>query len=132
MSVTLAQLEEQLDELGHTKDEMRQVHTEMAGLEDYLWRVCTTNQELELDLQRKTQDEQRQLRRAESLQVRVQALEESMEAHKQENANLSGHIALETQERQKWQERSFVQQQQLEILSRAHELLRSALRVHAV
>ena len=69
----VGQLEEQLDALGRTKQELRSLRTDMVALEHELYRMSAANEELQRQLRRKDEEAQRQLRRSESLQSQLVA-----------------------------------------------------------
>ena len=127
----VGQLEEQLDALGRTKQELRSLRTDMGALEHELYRMSAANEELQRQLRRKDEEAQRQLRRSESLQSQTQALRARAEGARVEAAGMREHLTAGDEERRRWRDRCLVQQQRLEVTSRANAALLHALRAAA-
>ena len=127
----VGQLEEQLDALGRTKQELRSVRTDMVALEHELYRMSAANEELQRQLRRKDEEAQRQLRRSESLQSQALALRTRVEGARVEAAGMRQQLTAGDEERRRWRDRCLVQQQRLEVTSRASAALLHALRAAA-
>ena len=116
-------LEEQLQALQHTKADMRTLRAHMAGLEDELERLTTANESLRRDLAQKNTLNERQMRRIESQQERIFALEADAEAA----ADLRTSVINVREEGSKWKERCLGAEQRLAEIGRSHELLRATV-----
>jgi chromosome segregation ATPase len=127
----VGQLEEQLDALARTKQELRSVRTGMAALEHELYTMSAANEELRRQLRRKDEEAQRQLRRYESLQAQAHALRTRVEGARAEAAGMREQLSAGDAERRRWRDRCLVQQQRLEVTSRANAALLHALRAAA-
>ena len=116
----VGQLEEQLDALARTKQELRSVRTGMASLEHELYTMSAANEE-----------PQRQLRRYEALQAQAHALRTRVDGARVEAAGMREQLSAGDEERRRWRDRCLVQQQRLEVTSRANAALLHALRAAA-
>ena len=127
----VGQLEEQLDALARTKQELRSVRTGMASLEHELYTMSAANEELRRQLRRKDEEAQRQLRRYEALQAQAHALRTRVDGARVEAAGMREQLSAGDEERRRWRDRCLVQQQRLEVTSRANAALLHALRAAA-
>jgi len=127
----VGQLEEQLDALARTKQELRSVRTGMASLEHELYTMSAANEELRRQLRRKDEEAQRQLRRYEALQAQAHALRSRVDGARVEAAGMREQLSAGDAERRRWRDRCLVQQQRLEVTSRANAALLHALRAAA-
>ena len=116
-------LEEQLTALQHTKADMRDLRTHMAGLEDELEQLSNANNALQRELDRKSELLERHGRRAEAQQDKIFDLEGEAGAAQQ----LRTHLAEAREEATTSREQCAQVEQRLGVVGRSHELLLTTL-----